>query len=58
MVIYFVTEVISDDLLRIRKTQNSKSQVVHHDRLKPFYGEVVNWVKTVRDDDDDDDLKQ
>lgn len=56
MVLYFVTKMISDDLLRIRKTQNSKSQVVHHDRLKPFYGEVVNWVKTVRDDDDD--LKQ
>ena len=27
----------------------TKFQVVHHDRLKPFYGEVENWVKISQD---------
>ena len=27
----------------------TKFQVVHHDRLKPFYGEVENWVNISQD---------
>ena len=42
---YFVIEVISDIIYKIKKTENSKPKVVHHDRLKIFHGEVRNWVK-------------
>ena len=46
---YFVTKVISDVIYKIQKSPSSKFQVVHHDRLKPFYGEVENWVKMSQD---------
>jgi hypothetical protein len=46
---YFVTKVISDVIYKIQKSPSSKFQVVHHDRLKPFYGEVENWVKISQD---------
>ncbi|CAC5404175.1 unnamed protein product [Mytilus coruscus] len=39
---YIITEVISDVIYRIQKSPNSKFQVVHHDRLKRFYGKVDN----------------
>ncbi|CAC5404747.1 unnamed protein product [Mytilus coruscus] len=39
---YIITEVISDVIYRIQKSTNSKFQVVHHDRLKRFYGKVDN----------------
>ena len=42
---YFVTQVVSDIVYKIQKSPCSKVQIVHHDRLKPFYGEVQNWVK-------------
>ncbi|CAG2249075.1 unnamed protein product [Mytilus edulis] len=41
---YFVIEVISDLIYKIKKTATSKMQIVHHDRLKPFFGDVQNWV--------------
>ena len=41
---YFITEVISDIIYRIQKTPTGRMQVVHHDRLKPYFGEVTNWV--------------
>ncbi|VDI24463.1 Hypothetical predicted protein [Mytilus galloprovincialis] len=42
---YIITEVISDVIYRIQKNPSSKFQVVHHDRLKPFYGKVDDWFK-------------
>ncbi|CAC5404234.1 unnamed protein product [Mytilus coruscus] len=39
---YIITEVISDVIYRIQKSPNSKFQVVHHDKLKRFYGKVDN----------------
>ena len=42
---YFVTQVFSDIIYKIQKLPNSKAQIVHHDRLKPFFGESENWVK-------------
>lgn len=34
---YCILEVISDVIYKIQKSQNSKIQVVHHDRLKPYF---------------------
>lgn len=31
------------------RSKRALFQVVHHDRLKPFYGEVENWVKISQD---------
>lgn len=41
---YFIVTVLSDVTYKIQKNPSSRSQVVHHDRLKPYYGEVNNWV--------------
>lgn len=39
---YIVVEVISDVIYKIQKSPTSKFQVVHHDRLKPFYSHTTN----------------
>ena len=41
---YFIVTVLSDVTYKIQKNPSSRSQVVHHDHLKPYYGEVNNWV--------------
>lgn len=40
---------MSDVIYKIQKSPSSKFQVVHLDPLKPFYGEVENWVKISQD---------
>ncbi|CAC5398946.1 unnamed protein product [Mytilus coruscus] len=41
---YFIVTVLSDITYKIQKNPSSRSQVVHHDRLKQYYGEINNWV--------------
>ncbi|VDI56284.1 Hypothetical predicted protein [Mytilus galloprovincialis] len=38
---YFIVTVLSDVTYKIQKNPSSRSQVVHHDRLKPYYGEMM-----------------
>ena len=52
---YFVTDVMSDVTYKIQKSPTSKFQIVHHDRLKPFYGEVDNWLLDVQHPDTEKD---
>ena len=47
---YFIVAVLSDLIYKIQKSTLSKSQVIHHDRLKPYYGEVANWVVKQNDE--------
>ena len=42
---YFIIDVLSDVTYKIQKNRNTRVQVVHHDRLKPYLGDVDNWVK-------------
>ncbi|GFX43575.1 retrovirus-related Pol polyprotein from transposon 412 [Trichonephila clavipes] len=35
---YTILKIINDVVIRIRKSTNSKSRVVHYDRLAPYYG--------------------
>ena len=47
---YLIVDVLSYLIYKIQKSTLSKSQVVHHDRLKPYYGEVDNWVEKQNDE--------
>ena len=49
-----VIEVLPGNCYRIQRQENSKPEVVHHDRLKPYRARNVNehntdWVKRVRE---------
>jgi transposase InsO family protein/predicted aspartyl protease len=42
---YLIVKVLSDIVYQIQRGPQAKPRVVHHDRLKPYYGEVVQWLK-------------
>ena len=49
-----VMEVLPGNCYRIQRQENSKPEVVHHDRLKPYRARNVNehnadWMKRVRE---------
>jgi transposase InsO family protein/predicted aspartyl protease len=44
---FLVVEALSDVVYHIQKTQNAKSKCVHHDRLKPCFGHMINWLKDI-----------
>ena len=43
---YFIITAYSDVVYKIQKGPNTKFHIVHHDRLKPYYGKVNNWIKS------------
>ncbi|MES9904885.1 MAG: integrase, partial [Sedimenticola sp.] len=43
---YKVITKLSNILFRIRESSRHKPRVVHHDRLKPFNGEVPSWFNS------------
>ena len=45
---FLVKQVINDALYEI--TDKKKSGVIHHDRLKPFLGELPRWAKKAKEE--------
>ena len=45
---FLVKQVINDALYEI--TDKKKSGVIHHDRLKPFLGELPRWAKNAKEE--------
>ena len=41
---YLVVEKLSDLVYAIQRNPRNRLLVVHHNRLKPFYGEVDSWL--------------
>ena len=50
---YIVLDLISDFVYKIQKSPRSKELIVHHDRLKKFYGPYDNWLEAKPDDEID-----
>ena len=50
---YLVLDLISDFVYKIQKRPRSKELIVHHDRLKKFYGPYDNWLEAKPDDEID-----
>lgn len=47
---FFVVEALSDLVYKIQKTPNSACKVVHHDRLKPYFGAVEGSGARISED--------
>jgi hypothetical protein len=47
---YLVVKVLSDIVYQIQRGPQTKTRVVHHDRLKPFSGHINNWLNDVEEE--------
>jgi hypothetical protein len=36
-------EVYTDLIYKIKRSSESKENIIHHDRLKPFFGKCKHW---------------
>lgn len=40
---YYIAEVYTDLIYKIKRSSESKENIIHHDRLKPYFGKCKHW---------------
>lgn len=40
---YYIAEVYTDLIYKIKRSSESKENIIHHDRLKPYFVKCKHW---------------